>query len=98
MHSVVTDDPRAVSLCIHWLRSGTVGERQSQALRYALSHLTARSFATDKEWVEWYDTGGGVSQYPEPNFDQWYADLKAQVVIAQPGAAAEPGHNGGCPE
>jgi hypothetical protein len=33
MHSVVTNDPRAVNLCIDWLRSGTVAEQQSQALR-----------------------------------------------------------------
>jgi hypothetical protein len=82
MHSVVTNDPRAVNLCIEWLRSGTVAEQQSQALRYALNRLTGRSFATDKEWVEWYDKGGGFREYPEPDFNQWYAELKAQVVIA----------------
>ncbi len=81
MHSVVTNDPRAVNLCVAWLRSGPVAEQQSQALRYALSRLTGRSDVTDKEWVDWYGRGGGIQQYPEPDFDQWYADLKAQVVL-----------------
>jgi hypothetical protein len=53
MHSVVTNDPRAVYLCIDWLRHGTVAEQQSQALRYALSRLTGHYFAADKECVEW---------------------------------------------
>jgi len=89
MHSIVTSDPRAVNLCIDWLRSGTVAEQQSQALRYALTRFTGRSFTTDKEWVAWYEKGGGVAQYPEPDFDQWYADLRAQVVIAGPGPAPD---------
>jgi hypothetical protein len=80
MHSIVTNDPRAVNLCIEWLRSGPAGAQQSQALRYALSRLTDQSYATDKEWISWYD-GGGSKQYPEPKFDQWYTDLKAQVVL-----------------
>jgi hypothetical protein len=81
MHSVVRNDPRAVNLCVEWLRHGAVAEEQSQALRYALGRLTGHSFATDGEWVEWYDTGGGREACPEPDFDRWYADLKAQVVI-----------------
>jgi hypothetical protein len=81
MHSVVTNDPRAVELCVYWLREGTVSPRQSEALRYALNRLTNLSFATDKEWVEWYDTGGGAEKYPKPDFEKWHTDLKAQVVI-----------------
>ncbi len=81
MHSVLTNDNRAVNLCIAWLRSGTFAEQQSQALRYALTRFTGYSFATDREWVDWYDRGEGIQQYPEPDFDRWYADLKAQVVI-----------------
>jgi hypothetical protein len=81
MHSVVTGDRRAVHLCIEWLQHGTVSQQQSQALRYALNRLTGHSFATDREWVEWYHAGGGIREYPEPDIDQWYADLKEQVVI-----------------
>jgi hypothetical protein len=80
MHSVVTNDKRAVNLCIEWLRAGPAGVQQSQALRYALTRLTGHGFATDREWVAWYD-GTGVKEYPQPDFDKWYADLKAQVVI-----------------
>jgi len=81
MHSVVTGDKRAVNLCAGWLQEGTVAEQQSQALRYALSRLTGRSFATDREWVDWYFAGRGIQEYPEPDMDRWYADLKEQVVI-----------------
>jgi hypothetical protein len=80
MHSVVTSDRRAVHLCIEWLRHGTVAEQQSQALRYALGRLTGRSFATDEEWVAWHDSTG-IREYPEPDFNQWHADLQSQVVI-----------------
>ncbi len=33
MHSIVTGDRRAVSLCAGWLQQGTDSEQQSQALR-----------------------------------------------------------------
>lgn len=81
MHSVVYNDSRAVELCIAWLRDGTFAEQQSEALRYALSRLTGRSFITDQEWVDWYDQRGGNQEYPQPDFEKWLADLKAQVVI-----------------
>jgi hypothetical protein len=81
MHSVVTGDTRAVNLCADWLQHGTVGEQQSQALRYALSRLTGRSFATDREWVDWYFAGDGIREYPEPDFKQWHADLKEQDIV-----------------
>jgi hypothetical protein len=82
MHSVVTGDTRAVNLCAYWLQQGTVGEQQSQALRYALGRLTGQSFTTDREWVDWYFAGAGILEYPEPDFGQWQADLKEQEVIA----------------
>jgi hypothetical protein len=78
MHSVVRNDRRAVFMCIDWLRGGPAGEQQSQALRYALNRFTGRSFATDREWVEWYDKGGGVQEFPEPDFDAWLAELKTE--------------------
>ena len=76
MDSVIRDDPRAVNLCIYWLREGTVGESQSSALRYALGRLTSLSYSTDNEWVQWYDSGGD-EQFPEADIDEWYEDLKA---------------------
>jgi hypothetical protein len=76
MDAVVRNDPRAVHLCIYWLRDGTCGDSQSAALRYALSRLTGVSFATDREWIDWYDNHGGSSQFPEPDIDAWYLDLK----------------------
>jgi hypothetical protein len=91
MHSVVSGDTRAVNLCAYWLQQGTVGEQQSHALRYALSRLTGQSLATDREWVDWYFAGGGIQEYPEPDFKQWHAELNEQVVIAEPGAAPDRG-------
>jgi hypothetical protein len=83
MNSVLTGDSRAVCLCIHWLKDGTFNADQSTALRYALQRLTGLTFATDKQWVDWYDGGllrraEGKRRYPEPDFDQWLADLKRQ--------------------
>jgi hypothetical protein len=76
MDSVVRNDARAVNLCIYWLRNGTCHESQSKTLRYALERFTGQSYATDAEWLQWYDSVGSAT-YPEPDFDKWYADLKA---------------------
>ena len=77
MDSVIRNDSRAVGLCIDWLRQGTFAESQSVALRYALNRLTGVSYQTDSEWVNWYDLSGGKQQFPEPDIDAWYEDLKA---------------------
>jgi len=60
-------------------------QRRSRELSWQKSESgrqTGRSFATDQEWVEWYFAGGGIQEYPEPDINRWYADLKEQVVIA----------------
>jgi hypothetical protein len=80
MHSVVTGDTRAVNLCADWFQHGPASKQQSQALRYALGRLTGRSFTTDREWVDWYFADGGIQEYPESDFKQWYADLKEQMA------------------
>lgn len=79
MHSVLTNDPRAVNLCVEWLRHGTWDKRRSEALRYALARLTGKSFRTDRDWIRWYDRGGRA-EYPVPDFDRWLADLQAGAV------------------
>ncbi len=78
MHSVVRKDPRAVNLCIEWLRDGTVDEAQSVALRSALTRLTEEKLSADSDWVKWYDHSEGRIRFPEPDFDGWYAELKAE--------------------
>jgi hypothetical protein len=77
MDAVIRNDPRAVNLCIYWLREGTCHESQSAALRYALSRLTGLACATDKQWIRWYDKAGGNAVFPEPDINAWFADLKA---------------------
>lgn len=83
MHSVVAGDVRAVFLCIDWLRAGTHSDAQSAALRDALRQLTGAKFETDAEWLKWYDgdvlSPGQQSRFPEPDFQMWLADLKAQA-------------------
>jgi hypothetical protein len=82
MHAVVRNDTRAVPLCIDWLKQGTCSERQSEALRDALKQLTGAGFGTDGEWLQWYEGAPGrpgqKARYPEPDFDAWLSDLKAQ--------------------
>jgi len=60
-----------------WLQDGTSAEGQSEALRYALRHLSGLEFTSDQEWVTWYHDGPGKTEFPEPDLDSWYADLKA---------------------
>jgi hypothetical protein len=76
MCSLLTRDPRPVAMTIEWLADGTYDESQSVGLRHALALLTGKSFATDAEWVRWYRDGGGAARFPEPNYDDWYEDLK----------------------
>jgi len=75
MNAVLTQDTRAVFLCIQWLRDGTFHRNQSAALRSALSILTKQVFRTDKQWIDWYDTEGQQT-YPEPDFQKWLEELK----------------------
>jgi hypothetical protein len=74
-----------VSLCIYWLKEGTYSEEQSAALRYALSVLTGAKFDNDQQWLKWYEgdflSRGNKSKYPEPDYDSWLADLKAQSSV-----------------
>ncbi len=75
MNSLLTHDTRAVSLCILWLKGGTTHPDQSAALRHALRLLTDEQFASDQEWITWYEDTGD-QQYPKPDFDDWLTDLK----------------------
>ena len=80
MNSVLVKDTRAVCLCIDWLKQPPVHPDQSAALRYALKILTGQEFLTDEEWIRWYEGGwfrsAGKKLYPEPDFEEWLADLK----------------------
>lgn len=76
MDSVVRNDPRAVSLCIDWLRNDDNLDNESAALRHALEHLTQHSKANNQEWLDWYDSGGGEKLFPKPDLELWLEDLK----------------------
>lgn len=75
MNSLLISDKRAVILCIDWLRAGTFNREQSDALRYALNLFTGCTFATDDEWIKWYDQTGN-EKFPEPDFNLWMEELK----------------------
>src|SRR5579859_899103 len=75
MDSVLRKDPRAVYLCIEWLRRGTSSPVQTDALRYALHHLTGREFPLAAEWIAWY-AREGLAAYPKPDFAAWWADVE----------------------
>ena len=80
MNSLLVKDTRAVCLCIDWLKQPPVHPDQSAALRYALNALTGEQFSTNEEWIMWYEGGllgsSGKKTYPEPDFDEWLADLR----------------------
>lgn len=84
MHSVVRKDPRAVSLCIDWLKQGTYSPEQSAALRTALNRLTDLSFQKDRDWIKWYEGGlfsrGNQSRFPAPEMEAWLLEMKAETA------------------
>ena len=81
MHSVVRNDPRAIPLCIDWLRGPPRFPEQEVAICYAVQLLSGAPARSGREWVRWYNGGwvskGAKLRYPEPNYDAWLAELKA---------------------
>lgn len=77
MNALLMHDTRAVSLCIDWLKAGTLNPNRSVALRHALQLLTTQHFPSDQEWILWYENGTGHELYPEPDFLAWLNELKS---------------------
>ena len=81
MHSLVRNDPRAISLCIDWIKETRFAE-QSAALSCALERLSGEPPRAPSEWVRWYEGSlfekGAKSRFPAPNMDAWLAELKEQ--------------------
>lgn len=84
MHSVVRSDPRAIPLCIEWLKGPPRFPEQEVALCYAVERLSGEPERSGREWVTWYDgssiSPGAKAKYPEPNFDAWLGELKAEFA------------------
>lgn len=84
MHAAVRKDPRAVFLCIDWLKRGTYSPEQSAALRTALGQLTGVTHETDRAWIKWYEGGlfsrGQKARFPEPEIEPWLAEMKDQTA------------------
>src|SRR5579862_8306570 len=82
MHAVVRNDPRAIPLCIDWLSDPPRFPEQEVALCYAVQRLSGEPARSGREWVDWYKGGpsteGAKSRFPEPNFKEWLAELKAE--------------------
>jgi hypothetical protein len=81
MHSVVRNDPRAISLCIDWIK-GTRFPEQAAVLSYAVQRLSGEPARSPGEWVRWYEGGwfskGAKQRFPEPNIDAWLKELQQQ--------------------
>lgn len=82
MHSVVRKEPRAIPLCVDWLKAPPSFPEQEIALCHAMQHLSGEPARSGREWVRWYEGGwfstGAKRRYPEPNFDAWLAELKEE--------------------
>lgn len=81
MHSVVRNDPRAIALCIDWIKETRFPE-QAEALAYAVQRLSGEPARSPQEWVRWYEgsllSNGAKIRFPEPDINTWYAELKRE--------------------
>jgi hypothetical protein len=81
MHSVVRNDPRAIPLCIDWIKQTQFPE-QAAALSYAVQRLSGDSARNPSDWVRWYEGSwfkkGAKYRFPEPEIKAWLAELKSQ--------------------
>jgi hypothetical protein len=79
MHSVIRNDPRAIALCIHWIKATRFPE-QAAALSYAVQRLSGEAARSPREWVRWYEGGlfskGAKKRFPEPDIDVWLKELQ----------------------
>ncbi len=87
MESILTNDTRAVEVCVSWLRDGTANEAQCSALRYALQLLTGLTLDSDPQWVRWYYgwmfKGAGQKQYPAPDIEKWLAEVRLRLSLTR---------------
>jgi hypothetical protein len=81
MHSVVRNDPRAIPLCIDWIKN-TRFPKQAAALSYAVARLSGEADRSPNEWVRWYEGDrlfkGAKLRFPEPDIDSWLKELQQQ--------------------
>src|SRR5438270_201485 len=74
----------------HWTRMylkhrGTlevIDIEQEAALCYAIQRLSGEPARSGREWVHWYEgdqfSMGAKGRYPEPDYEAWLAELKAE--------------------
>ena len=81
MHSVVRNDPRAIELCIDWIKNSRFPE-QAAALSYAVQRLSGEPARSPREWVRWYEGGwfskGASQRFPKPDINAWLRELQQQ--------------------
>ena len=78
MHSVVRNDPRAIPLCVEWLKDAALPE-QEPALCIALRHLSGEPAKTPQEWIEWYEQAS--TRYPDPDLTAWLDQLRSEDEV-----------------
>jgi hypothetical protein len=81
MHSLVRNDPRAIPLCINWIKETRFPE-QAAALSFAVQRLSGDPARKPSDWVRWYEGSwlrrGAKQRFPEPDINTWLAELKNQ--------------------
>jgi hypothetical protein len=84
MHSVVRTDPRAIPLCIDWLRQPPRFPEQADALCYAVQRLSGEPARNPSEWIRWYDgswlSKGAKARFPSANLETWLAEIKRELA------------------
>lgn len=82
MHALVRNDPRAIPLCIGWLKVVRFPE-QAEALCYALATISGQSARDASGWIRWYDgawwSSGAKRQFPMPDLDAWNIEIDAEM-------------------
>lgn len=86
MHSLVRNDPRAIPLCIGWLKVVRFPE-QAAALCDALAKLSGQNARDATAWISWYEgtwwSSGMKMRYPMPDLDAWNAEMEAEMSSVQ---------------
>jgi hypothetical protein len=81
MHSLVRKDPRAIPLCVEWIRTTSFPE-QAKALSYAIAQLSGEPDRSPAAWLRWYNgtwfKKGAKQRFPDPDFDSWLSEMKRE--------------------
>ena len=94
MHCLVRNNPRAIPLCIDWMKHAHVLHQQP-ALAFALERLTGEPSRDGWKWVRWYNgtwfKKGTKHRYPMLSYETLLAELKQDWEAEQKKPHPAPG-------